>query len=218
MMCGKGRDGKRSLSPRTRRKSACCFFTLTSITIRACVTMGLCWVMVAVGVVCVCVSMCLCDRDCVHFSLGGRWGPRCIGLGWDVPLSDACTCGWVTGMIARRENGMKGEETAERCQTWRELNNPSPLSGAAATASACSQIHLRLGPSDKTPLLWQEAGHTSLLCLYLTKEIWEMTKIWLTLSTKIKKSSWNTFETIQKLMNVKTMQLIRITKNCLNML
>lgn len=67
--CAVKDEWKRPLSPRTRRKSDCCFFSLTSITIRARVTVGACWVMAALGVRCVCVLV--CDRDCVNVSLGG---------------------------------------------------------------------------------------------------------------------------------------------------
>lgn len=133
--CGERRVRKWPASPRTRRKSACCFFALTSITIGTCVTMRAHWVVSALGVVWVCIACVYTWKWLCSFWSGWR---RTVGGGqgalvlveifpWVMPVH-------VGGFAGMKEEAMKGEEIAKQCQTWG--TKPISLPGAAATQAA----------------------------------------------------------------------------------
>lgn len=99
-----------------------------------------------------CVCLCVCIYFlCVCVTPYSRWEPRCISLGWDAPLSDACACGWDIG---KRGTPTKGEGKSRRM---------SDMTGAEQSPARCQeplpqlpapQTHLRLEASATTALLW----------------------------------------------------------------
>lgn len=127
---------ERPLSPHTRQKSGC-FFSLISITKGACVAIGACWVMSALGGVRV-SPMCLCDRDCVH-----------------LRLVLAAMFPWVmlTHLGTLQEGGGvrrgKEREMAKRCQRRGEQSR-ARWDELLPRAQPSLQAHFWVGLSDKS--------------------------------------------------------------------
>lgn len=175
MICSKRGVRERPLSLHTRQKSGCCFFSLTSITMGACVAMGACWVMSALGAVwvSVCISYVLVWQGLCSFksrrqrTVGGGQGALVLAemFPW-VMLTHLGTSqeGWRIrrGERRKQQNDVRGEMNKARLAGMNCRRGCSPLFRLTSGLDCLIKDHY-----------WEEAGHILLLYLQVGRQNWE---------------------------------------------